>query len=283
MRARCERHGLALGPGGCLLCRREQGPDAAAEAALAAAASAAPTAASAAPTAASAAPEAAAAAAGAPATTPLPDPPHAAPALVTDFPPPRQLSIQIPRSVLVLPAAGLALYLLASLFLRSEPALDAAAKNQIIAAKESRAASAAADAPEEADGADDGAADGENAVVEPVSPAELARLRERTREAQRLSEARERVKVTLFYTERCPHCSEARAYLTAHGVRAEQYDIDKDAKARARYLRLNPKGSLPTLVVEKRVLAGFDADRFERALDRAARARLAPAHKRRRH
>jgi glutaredoxin len=206
----------------------------------------------------------------------LPDPPHAAPALVTDFPPPRQLSIHVPRSVLLLPAAGLALYLLVSLLPRSAPPIDAAAQNQISAAKESQAsAPAGADLADGADESDDGAAEGD-ALEAPVSQADLARLRERTREAQQLAEARERVKVTLFYTERCPHCSEARAYLTAHGVRAEQYDIDKDPKARARYLRLNPKASLPTLVVEKRVLAGFDPDRLEHAIDRAARARLAP-------
>ena len=183
--------------------------------------------------------------------------------------------------MLLLPAAGLALYLLVSLLTRSAPSIDAATARTEIAAPEKQPAStapAAADAPDESAGDD-----GEHAAPEPeVSAAELARLRERTREAQQLAEARERVKVTLFYTERCPHCSEARAYLTAHGVRAEQYDIDKDPKARARYLRLNPKGSLPTLVVEKQVLAGFDADRLERALDRAARARLAPAPKRRR-
>jgi len=218
--------------------------------------------------------------------TPLPDPPHAAPALVTDFPPPRQLSIHIPRSVVVLlPLTGLALYLLVSLLPKSATPVEAASARTELAAPAqlpAPSAPAAADAPADGDPGDEGAADSEHAAVE-VAPAALARLRERTRQAQQLTEARERVKVTLFYTERCPHCSEARGYLTAHGVRAEQYDIDKDPKARARYLRLNPRGSLPTLVVEKQVLAGFDADRLERAIDRAARARLAPAPKRRRH
>ncbi len=215
------------------------------------------------------------------AATPLPDPPHAAPALVTDSPPPRQLSIQIPRSVLVaVPLAGLALFLFVSLLPKPATPVDAAEGRAELAAPDKQTAPApAAEAPEGVDATEDGA---EHDVAEPeLSQAALAQLRERTRQAQQLSEARERVKVTLFYTERCPHCSEARGYLTAHGVRAEQYDIDKDPKARARYLRLNPKGSLPTLVVEKQVLAGFDADRLEHAIDRAARARLAPAPKKR--
>jgi glutaredoxin len=202
--------------------------------------------------------------------------------LVTDFPPPRQLSIQIPRSVLVaVPLAGLALFLLVSLLPKSATPVDAAAARTELAAPETAVPQPTADAPESAAATEDGA---EHAGAEPeLSQADLAQLRERTRQAQQLSEARERVQVTLFYTVRCPHCSEARGYLTAHGVRAEQYDIDKDPKARARYRRLNPKGSLPTLVVEKQVLAGFDADRLEHAIDRAARARLAPAPKKRKH
>jgi glutaredoxin len=183
--------------------------------------------------------------------------------------------------VVLVPLAGLALYLLVSLLPGTATPVGVSAAKTEIAAPERQAAAAppgAADAPEGGDATDDG----EHAVEPDVSPADLARLRERTREAQQLAEAREGLKVTLFYTERCPHCSEARAYLTAHGVRAEQYDIDKDPKARARYLRLNPRGSLPTLVIEKQVLVGFDPDRLEHALDRAARARLAPASKRRR-
>jgi glutaredoxin 3 len=180
--------------------------------------------------------------------------------------------------VVLLPLVGLALYLLVSLLPKPATPVNAAAAPAQLAAPEKQAAPTPAVAPEGSD-----AADGEHAAPEPeLSQADLAQLRERTRQAQQLSEARERVKVQLFYTERCPHCSEARGYLTGHGVRAEQYDIDKDPKARARYLRLNPKGSLPTLVVEKQVLAGFDADKLEQALDRAARARLAPAPKRRR-
>src|SRR3954470_20050345 len=104
MRARCERHDVALVPSACLMCRREQVSDAAAEAAVQSAfsgASAAPAPAAAAPEAAASAPTVAATTTAAP-VSPLPDPPHAAPALVTDFPPPRQLSIQIPRSVVVL-------------------------------------------------------------------------------------------------------------------------------------------------------------------------------------
>ena len=83
--------------------------------------------------------------------TPLPDPPHAAPALVTDFPPPRQLSIHIPRSVVVLlPLTGLALYLLVSLLPKSATPVEAASARTELAAPAqlpAPSAPAAADAP----------------------------------------------------------------------------------------------------------------------------------------
>jgi glutaredoxin 3 len=140
------------------------------------------------------------------------------------------------------------------------------------------AAAAAKPAPPEADLAEN---DGEAAEAEPPAElphADLSRLREKAQhaaqQAQQLSDARGRVKVNVYYTERCQHCLEAHGYLVAHGIQAKEHDIDKDPRARARHRKLNPKGALPTIEVDGQVLPGFDAQRLERSLDRAARTRI---------
>jgi glutaredoxin len=287
MRARCERHGLALGPSGCLLCRRDQAPPDTDELAAAAtpaqaslpAAGAVSLPADAAPTSAASGATVAAFAA---APTLAADPAPVAPATVTDAPQSRRLRIQIPPLALLLPLAAAVLYLFLSLLPAppsgSAPPAEAAAAQAAIGAPgfDSRATERVPAA---------GTVDAADSVPGPpppaareLPPAELVRLRERAQRAaaraQQLSDARARAKVVLYQTERCPHCSEAHAYFVAHGVHAEERDIDKDARARARYRKLNPRGSLPTIEVDGQVLAGFDPERLERALDRAGRARI---------
>ena len=286
MRARCERHGLALGPGGCLLCRREQaqpGLDEPASAAAPVATSASPAAA-AAVSAAAATPSGAAgpAATFAAAPTLAADPAPAAPATVTDAPQSRRLSIRIPPVALLLPLAAAGLVWFVTLLpappsSSARPAEPVAAPAELVAPGHDPAVPERVPAAGSADSEDPAAA--EEPPTAPVPPtAELVRLRQRAQQAaaraQQLSDARERAKVVLYQTERCPHCSEAHAYFVAHGIHAEERDIDKDPRARARQRKLNPRGSLPTIEVDGQVLAGFDAVRLERALDRAGRARL---------
>ena len=102
--------------------------------------------------------------------------------------------------------------------------------------------------------------------------AELERTRAR---ALQLDAARSGVKVTIYYTERCTRCAEARAFLRAQGIRAVERDIDKDARARARHRALSRKGGLPTLEIDGKVLMGFQEERVSKAIDKAANARLA--------
>jgi glutaredoxin len=178
---------------------------------------------------------------------------------------------------LLLPVAAAALYLLvthlpASRFGSQRSAMPVAVQAAIAVPEPAAAAGVPA-----ADTGDT-AAEAEAPTAPELSSAELVRSREHAQraaaKAQQLSDARARVKVTLYYADRCPHCSEAQAYFAAHGIHVQGRDIDKDPRARARHHELNPRGSLPTIEVEGQVLPGFDAQRLERALDRAARARL---------
>ncbi|MEY2932023.1 MAG: hypothetical protein RL033_2772 [Pseudomonadota bacterium] len=211
-----------------------------------------------------------------------------APATVTDNPPSLRLSIRVHPLALVLgPVAVLTVLLFFVFRSGSERVSDAAPSAALAAAGE---ASAPAGAAAQADDTEDnGATDGDPAAdvePEPLLPLELAakktaELERLHAEAERKSEreqllasARGRLKVQVYYKQDCNSCSEARRHLAALGVRAEEHDIDQEPRARARHRSLNPRGRLPTIEVEGKVLQGFQEQKLDRALERAATARL---------
>lgn len=282
MRARCERHALAIGPSGCLICRREQVGPAPAPAEGAAPAD---TAGSAPPAARgpSAAPSAPALASSAP-TLPDGPAPAAKPAhsdsaptapTVTDAPEVLRVSIRVPPYVLLVSVVALAALLLVAYRPGGEggestPIQDEAARAALDPAP---LAKTRADVAEPV--LDEAAAPAEASATVAVSTAELERSREQAlRSAERLEIARSRVKVVLYSTERCTRCTEARNHLVAQGIRPTERDIDKDARARARHRALSRKGGLPTIEVDGKVLVGFQPERIDRAVERAAALRL---------
>jgi glutaredoxin len=217
------------------------------------------------------------------ATRALHDAPEA-PATVTDNPPSLRLSIRVHPLVLVLaPVAVLAVLLFFVFRSGSEQVTDAAPSAAAVVAGEPSAAAPEAAVVAQADDAEDNAADG---VAEPLLPPELAAKKtaelerlhaEAEHKAEReqlLTAARGRLKVKVYYKQDCNSCSEARRHLAALGVRAEEHDIDQEPRARARHRALNPRGRLPTIEVEGTVLKGFQVQKLDRAVERAATARL---------
>lgn len=89
-----------------------------------------------------------------------------------------------------------------------------------------------------------------------------------------IATARRRVQVVMYSTAWCGVCKRARAYLQEKRIAFEEYDVDENAAARAEYLRLNPRRSVPTIKIANEVIVGFSPAAVERALDAAARARL---------
>jgi glutaredoxin-like YruB-family protein len=89
-----------------------------------------------------------------------------------------------------------------------------------------------------------------------------------------LSAARRRVPVVMYSTAWCGVCKRARKYFQETGVSFVEYDVDENASARAEYLRLNPRRSVPTIKVGDEVIVGFSAQAVNAALDQAARSRL---------
>lgn len=89
-----------------------------------------------------------------------------------------------------------------------------------------------------------------------------------------IANARRRVPVVMYSTSWCGVCKRARAYFQEKRIAFEEHDVDKNAAARAEYLRLNPRRSVPTIKIADEVVVGFSPAAVERALDAAARARF---------
>ena len=78
----------------------------------------------------------------------------------------------------------------------------------------------------------------------------------------------------MYSTAWCGVCKRARKYFQETGISFTEHDVDEDAAARAEYLRLNPRRSVPTIKIGDEVIIGFSAQAVDSALNAAARSRL---------
>jgi len=210
---------------------------------------------------------------------------------------PRRLNIEISPWALLVPAAALGIYLASAV--QSGIEAERAARNNDSAAETATGAVepvAELEAPAEGTGEPrvpeplraQGPAPAEAELeardsFEPPSPASSGESESvpepgRTQQVERareLANARELVDITVYYTSWCPACRKARGYLSERGIRFTEHDVEKDSRASSRQKLLNPRGSIPTIDIEGQVLVGFNPSKIERAIDHAARQRLA--------
>lgn len=72
--------------------------------------------------------------------------------------------------------------------------------------------------------------------------------------------------VELFTTSWCHWCKKASRFLKHKGVRFKEYDIERNKRARKRFLKLNPRGGVPMAIINDQMVFGFSAENYERAL-----------------
>ncbi|HEU4776618.1 MAG TPA: glutaredoxin family protein [Telluria sp.] len=77
-------------------------------------------------------------------------------------------------------------------------------------------------------------------------------------------------RLTLYGTSTCPHCAEARAWLSASGIAFNDRVINTTPEAAAMYEQLG-ENSVPVLVAQDRLIVGFNA------ADYAALAKASPS------
>jgi len=79
-------------------------------------------------------------------------------------------------------------------------------------------------------------------------------------------------KVVLYSVSWCPHCMEAKEYLTTHKIPFINKDVELDETAMTELTKKYHSQGVPVIVIGndgKTVLKGFDAAQFEKALKSA--------------
>jgi glutaredoxin-like protein NrdH len=78
--------------------------------------------------------------------------------------------------------------------------------------------------------------------------------------------------VKLFAISTCGWCKKVKRFLAENSIEYEGCDVDllsgdEKEKVREEVAKLNPRRSYPTLVVDDKVVVGYDEDRMREVLD----------------
>lgn len=69
--------------------------------------------------------------------------------------------------------------------------------------------------------------------------------------------------VTLYVTSWCGYCKKAKAYMAAHGISYQEFDIERDPIAKSDFQR-HRGGGVPLLVMGDKTLRGFSSSSYDR-------------------
>jgi glutaredoxin len=79
---------------------------------------------------------------------------------------------------------------------------------------------------------------------------------------QKAPQAPEPDRITMYSTDWCPHCKNARNYFGAKGIRFTEYNVETSETGRKEYEALGG-GGVPVIVVGSKVMRGFSPGKFE--------------------
>ncbi len=86
--------------------------------------------------------------------------------------------------------------------------------------------------------------------------------------------ARRRVSITMYATQWCGVCRQAREYMEANDIDFIERDTDGSPAASERLGELNPRRTIPTFQIDELVYVGFNETAFEAKIEQAARKHL---------
>jgi glutaredoxin len=78
------------------------------------------------------------------------------------------------------------------------------------------------------------------------------------------------VHITMYSTEWCGVCKQARSYMHTQNIPFKDFDIERDEAARQKAHALNPRNSVPTIAIDKELLIGFSPEALEERISRAS-------------
>ena len=75
-------------------------------------------------------------------------------------------------------------------------------------------------------------------------------------------------RIVLYSVSWCPHCKEAKEYLTSHNIPFINRDVELDDKAKNELIEKYKSGGVPLIVFGKdeNLMKGFNRERFEKIL-----------------
>lgn len=81
------------------------------------------------------------------------------------------------------------------------------------------------------------------------------------------------LQIRMYMAPWCPACRRASSWLRRNNYRHTELDVTRDRQAQAELRRLNPRGTIPTFVIDGEVVIGFSDRRLRVAIEQATRER----------
>lgn len=72
--------------------------------------------------------------------------------------------------------------------------------------------------------------------------------------------------VKVYSTPVCPYCIRAKSYLEEKKINFQNIDVSTDSQGLEEMVKLSGQMGVPVIVVDGRVIVGFDRDKLEELL-----------------
>ncbi len=76
------------------------------------------------------------------------------------------------------------------------------------------------------------------------------------------------MKVKVYTTSRCPHCTTVKRYLKENDIPFTEYNVERDPRKADEMYRKSRQHGVPVIDVKGKVLVGFSKSELESALKR---------------
>jgi len=75
-------------------------------------------------------------------------------------------------------------------------------------------------------------------------------------------------RIVLYSVSWCPHCKDAKEYLTSHNIPFINRDVEMDDAAMSDLMEKYKSRGVPVIILgnDEKIIKGFDRDKFEKAL-----------------
>lgn len=76
------------------------------------------------------------------------------------------------------------------------------------------------------------------------------------------------MKVTIYITDSCPYCLQAKDYFRAQNIDFEEIDVGKNPQDGEEMIKLSGQMGVPVIVIDGQTIVGFDQKEIENVLNK---------------